>query len=285
MARDSGPRARSARDGGPAARAALEAFFASLATAPRRVLLLDYDGTLAPFRAGRDDVVPYPALVPVLRRLAGSGATRIGLLSGRPVADLAQRLRWLTPLPELWGSHGLERLSPRGVYSAPPVSPQIAGLLDRVEVWARENGGREILERKPFGLALHRRADPGLFAIFRDAFRRRFGAEARRAGLSRVSFDGGVELRPAAEDKGRVVRAVLEEEGPAAAFAYLGDDATDEDAFGALKGRGLAVLVRPRWRRTAADAWLRPPEDVFEFLRRWERTTASEAGPVARSGP
>jgi trehalose-6-phosphatase len=66
---------------------------------------------------------------------------------------------------------------------------------------------------------------------------------------------------------------VLSELAPGAAVAYLGDDRTDEDAFAALAGRGLAVLVRDRDRPTEADIRLRPPDEVVAFLSRWVRET------------
>ncbi|MGH9571319.1 MAG: hypothetical protein ACRD4F_16865, partial [Candidatus Angelobacter sp.] len=53
------------------------------------------------------------------------------------------------------------------------------------------------------------------------------------------------------------------------AAAYLGDDLTDEDAFQAINGRGLSVLVRPAWRSTTAQAWLRPPGELIQFLNDW----------------
>ena len=49
----------------------------------------------------------------------------------------------------------------------------------------------------------------------------------------------------------------------------LGDDVTDEDAFAALQGYGLSVLVRSDYRPTVADVWIRPPEGVIEFLSDW----------------
>jgi trehalose-phosphatase len=99
----------------------------------------------------------------------------------------------------------------------------------------------------------------------------RFAALAQAGELLWHEFDGGIELRAAGCDKGQVVRQVLAEldAGPAGCVAYLGDDHTDEDAFRALQGRGLRVLVRPKWRTTAADLWLRPPEGLREFLARW----------------
>jgi trehalose-6-phosphatase len=56
---------------------------------------------------------------------------------------------------------------------------------------------------------------------------------------------------------------------PGTPIAYLGDDITDEKAFQAVNHRGLSVLVRPRWRRTLAQLWLKPPDAVLDLLKRW----------------
>ena len=84
-----------------------------------------------------------------------------------------------------------------------------------------------------------------------------------------LPFDGGVELRTVGCNKQYAVKAVLSETAEASAIAYLGDDITDEDAFRAVKNRGLGVLVRPQFRETAADLWIRPPEELVEFMRHW----------------
>jgi trehalose-6-phosphatase len=68
------------------------------------------------------------------------------------------------------------------------------------------------------------------------------------------------------------MRTILGELGAGAVAAYLGDDLTDEDAFVAIKGRGLAALVRAEARPTAADIRLRPPDELLAFLRRWHET-------------
>jgi len=56
---------------------------------------------------------------------------------------------------------------------------------------------------------------------------------------------------------------------PDAPAAYLGDDNTDEPAFRVMNGRGLSVLVRTKWRETAARLWLQPPEELLDFLTQW----------------
>ena len=65
------------------------------------------------------------------------------------------------------------------------------------------------------------------------------------------------------------VERALMELGDDAVIAYLGDDATDEDAFAALGDRGLSVLVSPKLRPTLARAWFVPPVEVLEFLTEW----------------
>jgi hypothetical protein len=75
------------------------------------------------------------------------------------------------------------------------------------------------------------------------------------------------------------VRTVLAESPAGAAVAFLGDDLTDEDAFRALSGRGLSVLVRARPRSTAADVRLAPPAELLAFLDAWSaHATAGAAG-------
>ena len=71
-------------------------------------------------------------------------------------------------------------------------------------------------------------------------------------------------------DKGHAVRWLLERlqlDRPDVLPVYLGDDVTDEDAFRALQGRGLAIVVRgDDGRATAADYALEGPDDVKRFL-------------------
>ena len=82
-------------------------------------------------------------------------------------------------------------------------------------------------------------------------------------------------------DKGDAIRTVIQEVGASVPVAYLGDDITDERAFRALGPRGLSVLVRQKFRRTAAQAWLKPPEELLDFLSRW--ISIREATQLARS--
>ena len=248
----------------------LRPFFESVRRGPTRVLLLDYDGTLAPFGSDRRRPRLYPGVRAALEKLARAPRpTRLGIVSGRPVADL-HRFLGMGNAVELWGSHGIERLTTAGCRVGPPPSPEVSRLLAEVAAVIVARGGAEILEKKPYGLAVHRRGSPpGIFERTVADVLPEWAGPARALGLVVSEFDGGIELRPAQGHKGLVVEQVLREAGEKVVAAYLGDDWTDEDAFRALRGRGLPILVRKEPRPTHAEAWLRPPRQLVEFLAGW----------------
>lgn len=247
----------------------LSGFFARLADAPARALLLDYDGTLAPFRQDRHMAVPYPGVREALMALAEEGRTRLAIVSGRP-AQVVPPLLGLAHPPEIWGSHGMERLSPDGTLTSEPVPETTVRTIQRMREWIEERGWGDYLEPKPFGVALHGRGKPPEeFARVSAETLVRFREDLARADMEVLEFAMGVEVRPSSRHKGEAVDAILAEVPAGAVVAYLGDDRTDEDAFRALRGRGLSVLVREEPRETAAALWLRPPWELLEFLEKW----------------
>lgn len=259
---------------------ALDTFFDRAAAAPRRALLLDYDGTLAPFRAERDQAAPYAGVAELLGALLAAGRTRVVIISGRAVADLA-RLLDIAPLPELWGSHGWERRWPDGRYAAPPLGAAARDGLSAAAQAADALGLAELIEHKPAGLALHWRGlEPAAAMALRDEMGLVWAPIVRRYGLHVHPFDGGLELRVPGRDKGTAAQTLLGELGPGVPLAYLGDDLTDEDAFRQIGRRGLRVLVRARHRPSAADLWIRPPEELLAFLERWAAIDGAEREAV-----
>lgn len=256
-----------------------EGFLRGLHTAPARALLLDYDGTLAPFREERDRAVPYPGVRGELTRILRARHTRLVIVSGRWTRDLLPLLD-LEEVPEIWGSHGWERLRPDGTLEIGEMDAAALGGLDAAHEWAVTEGVEFRAETKPGCLALHLRGlEPAAGEELRGLALARFRPLARRTGLELHAFDGGIELRAPGRSKADAVRTVINELPRGAAMAYLGDDRTDEDAFRSLSGGGLSVLVRSELRPTAADLWLRPPEELLDFLRRW-RTEAGRTGTL-----
>jgi trehalose-phosphatase len=250
--------------------AALADFYQRLRTAPERALLLDYDGTLAPFRIHRDEALPYAGVREILDAIMDSGHTRLVIVSGRWTRDLTPLLG-LKRLPEIWGSHGWEQLKPDGGYAVTRIDENSLQKLVEADDWINDIercGGR--CERKPGSLAIHWRGlPPEKIGAIRERVSEGWRTGRMQENLVWHDFDGGIELRAPGPHKGFAVDAVLSGMGPRTVAAYLGDDQTDEDAFEAIQGRGIGVLVRPQFRATAADVWLQPPAGLLEFLQRW----------------
>jgi trehalose 6-phosphate phosphatase len=254
---------------GPYSQIDLREFFRDVARSRESALLLDYDGTLAPFELDRLKAVPYPAVTGLLQDIMDTESTRVVIITGRRAQELGPLLQ-LSPAPEVWGTHGLERLGSDGEYQLAEMDHESLEALDQADYWVDNLGLHDLIEHKPGSLALHWRGLPDQeVADIRDRVLMGWLPIAENSYLTLQHFDGGVEIRIAERNKGDAVRAILAELDVDAPVAYLGDDDTDEDAFCALQDRGLRVLVRPHWRETAADLWLRPPAQLLAFLSDW----------------
>jgi trehalose 6-phosphate phosphatase len=266
-------------------RAKLDDFFSAFSGATNPLLLLDYDGTLAPFRVDRFRALPWAGVRDLLNQIQNQGQTRIVVVTGRPAAEILPLLG-VEPAPEVWGLHGAERLYPDGRREFDQLSPDARDKLDALAAQlgreSESTGG--LIEIKPNAVVMHWRGlSPARTKIIEKRTRALFEPLARTDGLGLLEFEAGLELR-AGRDKGGAVTAILDEAAGANAqsgprhnpnpAAFLGDDLTDEAAFRAIGVRGLGVLVRRQFRPTAADIWLRPPEDLRHFLIRWFRACA-----------
>lgn len=255
---------------------ACERFFEEVALQTQSCLLLDYDGTLAPFTVNRDRATPYPEIPQLLDRIVATDRTRVVVVSGRRAHEIAPLLGTRSPL-EVWGSHGVERLLPDGSYCSAAFEPRQT-VLASVDARLEDEGLRDLVEIKTGGVAVHWRGlpEPELLEVRSRAYRalRRF---ALIENCRLLDFDGGVELRIRSENKGHAVRAICAEVSEVSPIAYLGDDTTDEDAFQALRGRGLTVLVRPEHRETGAEVWLKPPDELLLFLAQWLSACGGDA--------
>lgn len=250
-------------------------FVAALRASPRPVLILDYDGTLAPFRENKMEAVPYPGVVELLEQIV-AGRTQVAFLSGRPSAELIQLLP-LTCGLEIWGMHGREHRSPDGVVRLIEPNSRQVEALDSAENQLRSAVPEGAIERKVASVAVHWRAageETPVRKQIEEAAMRAFSPYAGRDGLAVLPFDGGLELRSDDRTKQHGAEDLLAAAHHSAASAFLGDDTTDEDAFRAvLAVGGLPLLVREPPRPSFARFVLRPPEQLLKFLEQWAELT------------
>jgi trehalose 6-phosphate phosphatase len=263
----------------------LDLFFSSFSAGVAPLLLLDYDGTLAPFRVDRSKAWPFKGVREVLARIQGEGGTRIVVITGRPALEISPLLRGYPPVVEqpveVWGLHGAERLYADGRREVEQPAPETQRMLDKLREYLRHNNLGGEFEDKPNAAVMHWRGASERTARFIEQRTREiFEPLTRHDGLTLLEFESGLELR-AGRNKGDAVRVLAEEAPAGTPIAYLGDDYTDEAAFRSVNGHNgphLSVLVKPEKRETDAEVWLRPPSELRSFLKRWLRAALAGTG-------
>jgi trehalose-phosphatase len=216
----------------------LEQPLAPLARTPVLLVATDYDGTLAPIVTDPATAQPLRESVVALRQLASLANTHVAVISGRALRDLAR----MVGDPEdvhLVGSHGSE-FDPDFVGS---LTEEARALHERVHeelagIAARVPGAR--LEAKPASVAFHYREAPEELAD--DALRAVQQGPGALEGVFTRHGKKVVELAVLSTHKGTALAQLRQRVG-ATAVLFIGDDATDEDAFAALSGPDLAVKV------------------------------------------
>jgi trehalose-phosphatase len=232
-------------------------------------LFLDYDGTLTP-------IVKRPALAVLSksRRKALAGLAQnphiaVAVISGRMLSDLKRRVG----LKGIYyaGNHGFEIEGPK-VKLTHPKALRAKPLLRKIKSELRRQLGDIkgiIIEDKILTLSLHYRLVPAKdFKRIEKQFPKIVGPY-RKTKKVRVTHGKKVfEIRPnIAWDKGKAVLWFLKKvaKKTKAIPIYIGDDVTDEDAFKALKKKGVTIRVG-RSKKSAAQKFIRDVDAVYNFI-------------------
>jgi trehalose-6-phosphatase len=80
--------------------------------------------------------------------------TRLVIITGRWTKDLLPLLQ-LKRQPEIWGSHGIERLKMNGSYEIAPMDEDALDGLVKADEWIEAAGLTDRSEQKPGSLAIH----------------------------------------------------------------------------------------------------------------------------------
>lgn len=235
----------------------------TLATTPRLLVALDFDGTLGYLVDNPDDARMTASARSAVEALSGLPGTTVALVSGRGLENL-RAVSEADPRWWLIGSHGVEVEGPSngGVVRVPTADQEELRKLweDFAAVAARHPGSW--LEQKPWGAALHTRSlgedEQELARTEARVVIDRWGA-----ALTTRLGHGIIESSLQSQHKGDGIEALREHTHPDVTL-FIGDDITDEDALAVL-GPG-DVGVRVGGSDTLATYRLRDPDDVAAFL-------------------
>ncbi|MCU0589229.1 MAG: trehalose-phosphatase [Syntrophobacteraceae bacterium] len=233
----------------------------------RIAVFLDYDGTLTPIVETPDQAVMAEDMREAVMEL--SSHCPVGIISGRDLEDVQDKVGIRSIVYA--GSHGFDITGPKGLQVEHTVGEEFLPALDRAEQSLfRSLGSIEglIVERKKFAIAIHyRRVDPaGVERVEAVVDEVAASHPELRKSYGKKIF----ELQPRMDwHKGKALLSLLgalKLDRPDVLPFYIGDDVTDEDAFRALEGRGIGIVVRDLPYETAAAYSLRDPGEVRGFL-------------------
>lgn len=251
----------------------------------RIAVFLDYDGTLTRIVDKPEMAVLAPSMRAIVKALADRFP--VAIVSGRDRQDV-HRLVGLDSLIYA-GSHGLDIAGPVAGVAYDGCGEYREMLVEAGDRLRRQLTivGGALVECKRCSVAVHYRLvpepeRPGIMAAV-DA------VLAEQTELRATAGNMVIEIQPKVNwNKGKAVSWILRAlnlETADVVPIFIGDDATDEDAFAAIDGRGIGVVVTGPaenhgggGRATAAGYRIDGPEEVGVFLRFLAEMNGSESG-------
>ena len=248
---------------------ALDAVAESYEQADKRLLFVDYDGTLMDFNPDPQAVSPDDEVLDVLAKLAADPQNTVVINSGRDKTTLQ---KWLGHLPvHMAAEHGVW-MKEDGKWALNPNvvdgwKPKVRELLENLV--SRTPGS--FIEEKDFSLAWHyRNIDRDLGSKRVREFRDMLTYLIQNQDLQVLEGNKVVEIKNAGVNKGKATQYFVGKKKWDFILG-IGDDSTDEDIFRALPNWGVSVKVGKG--RTAARYSLHGVAEVRNMFSRLAHST------------
>ena len=229
----------------------------------KRLLLLDYDGTLAPFTKEPALAKPSSELIEQLRQMAADQRNEVVVISGRDEKTLDE---WLGHLRiSLVAEHGASVKFKGGEWQKefnlqPGWKDSIRPIM---QLYVTRCAG-SILEEKENTLAWHYRNTASDLGFNRSReLMNAISQLTTNTSLQIIDGNKVLEVRQAGVDKGTIAMKLLRNFEPDFVFC-IGDDATDEDMFSLLKNKAFTLRIGNEV--TAADFSVLNQSDVLPLL-------------------
>jgi trehalose 6-phosphate phosphatase len=248
---------------------------ARIAAEPSLFLFLDYDGTLTPIASGPSKAKLSGSVRQLLRELKAAKGVRVAIVSGRSLANLKQYVR----IPGLIyaGNHGFE-IQGHGISYVHPAALALEHSFRKMTQQLKKALGLFhgiLIEHKTFSISIHYR-NVRSYDRIQTAKKILLGKLKSLRHTPVVLADGKKvwEIRPTAEwHKGETVTWLLRRVGHSEKKdyfpVYAGDDVTDEDAFRAIRKKGVGIKVTcGKNGRSQARYYVRSTAEAVRFLRK-----------------
>jgi len=236
------------------------------------VLGFDYDGTLSPIKDTPEQAILTRENKQLLKKL--TNCCTLAIVSGRALVDLKAKVN----LPNIIyvGNHGLEISGPGINFESfvPIKEKKDLNCLRQILIAEYRLIKGVWVEDKGLSLSVHYRLahesdELSIMRIFQKTCRRYEINRTIRVTLGKKVL----EVRPNVDwDKGNALLWLLAKKrysyGKVKIMPiFIGDDLTDEDALGAIRGQGLGIVVGKK-ENSKAGYFLKDTQEVTEFMRR-----------------
>lgn len=211
--------------------------------APRRLILLDYDGTLVPYSMLPSKAQPGDGLIEVLKKLADDPGNHIYLISGRNSSILE---KWFGALPiNLIAEHGAKIKQAGNEWKTlvdvqDKWKPQIEKTMQQYVTKCANT----FIEEKEFSLVWHyRNAHPDESRLRAMELFSELTEYSKHYGLQVVRGNKIIEVKVTGADKGSIIKREIVTDDYEFILA-AGDDMTDEDMFKVLANTQQAFTIK-----------------------------------------
>jgi len=229
----------------------------------KRIIFLDYDGTLVGFKPNIAQANPDSQLFSLIDRLSEDPANDLVLISGRKHENLG----------EWFGDRNIYLVAEHGAWFKQQHRPwhKIQGLSDNwkhdifpvLETYVDRTPG-SFIEEKTYSLVWHyRNAQTGLGEFRAGELMNNLKYMASDKGLQLLPGDKVLEIKNIEINKGKAAMMLIEQK-PYDFIIAFGDDYTDEDVFKSLPDNAVTIKVGSNV--SAAKFYLRDPGEVRQLL-------------------
>ena len=234
-------------------------------TAKKRLLLLDYDGTLVPFSSNPDTAVPGDTLLKIVADLCEQEKNDVFLISGRSSTWLDQHFGSL-PLNFI-AEHGAKQKLKFDRWSTEVQThnewkEQVHNVMD---IYVRRCAN-SMIEEKDFSMVWHYRnanVEQGKLRAYELV--NELNEYIHNRHLQVLMGNKIVEVRQSGINKGNSIKKVMSGKNYDYIFA-VGDDRTDEDMFKELINRSNAFTIKVGPEASYAQFNLLTPHMVVSIL-------------------
>jgi trehalose 6-phosphate synthase/phosphatase len=234
------------------------------ASSKKRVIFLDYDGTLVGFKSNIELAAPDDELYQLLKQLSSDNANRLVLVSGRAPSFLE---KWFGKLEvDVIAEHGAWTKTRHSNWLSIPglnfawkkdIYPVLESFTDRTP--------GAFIEEKDFSLVWHyRKVEESLGELRTSELVNTLRYLVEDKGLQLLPGNKVVEIKNIEINKGKAVLNFLQEDDYDFIMA-IGDDHTDEDIFKAVPPTAITIKVGSHV--SAASYYTGNYMDVRNFLK------------------